>query len=361
MTEIQVRNEDKRRYPRVAVPIGEGVTARAFTLAVGWLRTYEDKPNTHRAYRLDMFGCRHGPPCADNGCEPSPLAWLRYCAANSQDPIAARTTVVQWWLADLARTGQSPSTRARRLSSVSSYYGYLFREEVIDVNPVARLDAKQRPTPREPGTFGTALSDEQVLALLDAADRDSPCDAALVATAIYCGLRVDSLADLNDDDVTSGAAGPILAYRAKGGKTGRTPLPPPAYQRILAWQASRHHSTERMPTLWTGSGRGRPLFVRRNGNRINEPYVWRLLNRLSVQAGTGRITPHDLRRTFATLALADGAALRDVQRAMGHAMSSTTEGYDMGEFDPERHPAHRLARRHAELRQDGSRGGTDPA
>lgn len=353
MTAIEVRNEDKPRYPRFRVPIGEGVTGRAFTLAVGWLRTHESKPNTHRAYRLDLFGCRHGPPCAADDCEPSPLAWLRYCAANGQDPVTVRTTVVQWWLADLASVGQSPSTRARRLSSVSSYYGYLFREEVIDVNPVARLDAKQRPTPREPGTFGTALSDEQVFALLDAADRDSPCTAALVATAVYCGLRVDSLAGLNDDDVTNGSSGPMLTYRAKGGKTARTPLPPPAYERILAWQASRHHSTERLPAPWTGSGRTCPLFARSNGKRVNEPYVWRLLHRLAARAGTGRITPHDLRRTFATLGLADGASLRDVQRAMGHAMSSTTEGYDMGEFDPDRHPAHRLARRHAALREDG--------
>lgn len=346
------RSEDKQPYPRVRINVGEGVTHRAYRLAAGWLRTFEDKPNTHRAYRLDMFGCRHGPPCTDPECEPNPLAWLHYCARHDLDPITVRTTVIQWWLADLSHAGQASGTRARRLSSVSSYYLYLFREGVIEVNPVARLDPKRRPAPRERGTFGTALSDEQALALLAAADDDKPLNAALLATGIYCGLRVASLADLNDDDVTEGAAGPMLTYRAKGGKTARTPLPSPAYDRIRAWQAARHHSTERMPALRTEPGRSRPLFVRPNGKRINEPYMWRLVNRLATRAGIGRIMPHDMRRTFGTLNLADGANLREVQRAMGHAMSSTTEGYDLGAFDLDRHPAHRLARRLAKVRED---------
>lgn len=353
MTAELARNEDKQRYSRVRTEIGEGVTARAFRLAVGWLRTFEDKPNTHRAYRLDMFGCRHGPPCADPECEPNPLSWLHYCARHDQDPITVRTTVIQWWLADLANARQASGTRSRRLSAISSFYLYLFREEVIEVNPVARIDPKKRPAPRERGTFGTALSDEQALALLAAADEDSPCHGALIATGMYCGLRVDSLSGLNVEDVVSGAAGPTLTYRAKGGKTARTPLPPPAYDRIVAWLAAREDA-ERLPMLRTEVGRGRPLFVRRNGKRINEPYVWRLVNRLAPRAGLqGRIMPHDLRRTFGTLGIADGTPIREMQLAMGHTMSSTTESYDLGAFDLERHPSHRLARRHAKLREDG--------
>lgn len=351
------RNEDNVGYSRAVVvhggaphPTGE----RAFTLAIGWLRGYADKPNTYRAYRLDLFGCRHGPPCTDVECKPSPLAWLRWCAGHRQDPVNVRTTNIQWWLADLADADLAEGTRARKLAAVSSFYLYLFREEVIDVNPVARLDPKRRPKSREPGTSGTALADEQALALLAAADRDHPCHAALVATALYCGLRVATLADLNTDDLTNGAIGPMLTYRTKGGKTGRTPLPPPAYDRILAWQAVRD-DTDRLPALRNQAGRRRPLFVRRNGRRLNEPYVWRLLRRLAPLAGiSDPISPHDLRRTFGTLGIADGAAIRDMQKAMDHTMSSTTEGYDLGAFDPDRHPAHRLARRHAELMKDGS-------
>lgn len=323
-------------------------------LAVGWLRTHQDNPNTHRAYRLDLFGCRHGPPCGDSDCQPNPLAWLPYCTRHSQDPLTARTTVVEWWLADLAQAGQSGGTRARRLSAVSSYYQYLFREEVIEANPVTRLDPKRRPKHRPAGTFGTALSDDQMLALITAADNDDPCHAALLATALYCGLRVASLADLRTEDVTTGVQGPTLTFRSKGGKTHRTPLPPPAYDRVMTWLAVRD-DTERAPMLRHQAGRARLLFVRRKGQPINEPYVWRLVNRLAPAAGIpGRIMPHDLRRTFGTLGIADGTPIRDMQQAMGHTMSSTTEGYDLGQLDPERHPSHRLARRHSgRMRKNG--------
>jgi integrase/recombinase XerD len=346
-------DEDKLGYSRDVdlaqeVP-PEPAGGRAETLARGWLRTYEDRPNTHRAYRLDMFGCRHGPPCPELECKPNPLAWLRYCAAHNQDPIIVRTTVIEWWLADLAQAGQSSSTRARRIAAVSAYYQYLFREEIIDVNPVARLD--KRPKKRKAGTAGMALSHNQVFALLAAADKDHPCHAALIATAIYTGMRVESLAALNVEDVRNGHGGPRAVFRIKGGNVDEAPLPPAAYDRIMAWQKQRQ-DVDRRPMLRGAATRGRPLFTRvTNGERINEPYVWRLVNRLAVIAGIkGRIQPHDLRRTFGTLTHAAGASTREVQVAMGHAMSSTTEGYDRGEYGLDRHPGHRLAALHDKMR-----------
>ena len=48
-----------------------------------------------------------------------------------------------------------------------------------------------------------------------------------------------------------------------------------------------------------------------------------------LEAGiTANVTPHSLRHTFITLALAGGAPLHKVQYAAGHADPRTTERYD---------------------------------
>ena len=45
------------------------------------------------------------------------------------------------------------------------------------------------------------------------------------------------------------------------------------------------------------------------------------------KAGLGRITPHDLRRTFAKLAHLGRAPLEQIQISLGHASIQTTERY----------------------------------
>ena len=45
------------------------------------------------------------------------------------------------------------------------------------------------------------------------------------------------------------------------------------------------------------------------------------------QAGLGKITPHDLRRTFAKLAHLGRAPLEQIQISLGHASIQTTERY----------------------------------
>ena len=55
--------------------------------------------------------------------------------------------------------------------------------------------------------------------------------------------------------------------------------------------------------------------------------IVRLLSLSSVRAGVGHLSSHDLRRTHITLALNNGAPLRDMQPQAGHANAATTLRY----------------------------------
>ena len=324
---------------------------RYLVLAETFVATFVREP-TRAAYRVDLLGCghpvgqcRHRAPQRDH----NPVAWLPWCYRRGVDPLTVKGAVIELWLADLAAAGQSDGTRARRLSTASSWYAWLIRQEVIDVNPVVRVDRKKKPKKRASGTAGTALSLEQYRDLLAAADADSPRSGAIVALAGIAGLRESEITDADIEGIGSELGGPVLKYKGKGGKDHRAALPPAVIDRINAYLGIRT-DRERLPALTAGARPRRPLFVTSTGNRLTRMYVYRLVRRLAERTGIpGTIAPHDLRRTFGTQAIGAGAPLRDVQQAMGHSRAETTEGYDRNLFDPSRHPAHLLAAKLAEI------------
>ena len=56
--------------------------------------------------------------------------------------------------------------------------------------------------------------------------------------------------------------------------------------------------------------------------------IWHILREAAFRAGLPPLSPHDLRRTYATTMLAAGKDLATVQRLMGHSNPKTTAGYD---------------------------------
>lgn len=72
--------------------------------------------------------------------------------------------------------------------------------------------------------------------------------------------------------------------------------------------------------------------------------VWKAMTRLGRIAGIPHFSPHDLRRTYASLSLANGVDLALVQRAMGHADPRTTSRYDRRPEEAQAEAARGLAR-----------------
>ena len=69
------------------------------------------------------------------------------------------------------------------------------------------------------------------------------------------------------------------------------------------------------------------LFVNRHGRRLGPWGISYLLRTRSGQAGLKDVTPHALRRTFATHLVEHGADVRHVQELLGHRHVATTRYY----------------------------------
>lgn len=216
---------------------------------------------------------------------------------------------------------------ARKLSALAGFYDYGVHDaQVLTHSPAASV---RRPRVSDESQAVGLTADELRLLLICAAQH-SPRSLALVSLLTFCRLRISEAlnADIHDHGHDHGHR--VLKVTRKGGKTARVALAPPVVRALDDYLAGRT------------AGR---IFVGRAGEG---PYGYRLayaqLGRLCRDAGlpTG-VTPHSLRHSYATESLRLGAALQDVQDALGHADPRTTRRYDRSRHNLDRSPNYLLA------------------
>ena len=99
-----------------------------------------------------------------------------------------------------------------------------------------------------------------------------------------------------------------------------------------------------MLDLYFGERIASPIFRTVAGRRMVRSAADRTGKRSARREGiSNQISPHNLRHTFITLALATSVALRDVQKAASHADPRTTMRRDRGRQSLDRHATSMVA------------------
>lgn len=212
----------------------------------------------------------------------------------------------------------SDTTRARKVASSKSLFGFLLDEGIVNRDPTENISS-----PRIGRSLPDTLSVEEVDDLLASASQqhtpDSIRDRAMFELIYACGLRVTELVSLNlgDLDIEQGS----VRCLGKGGKERVIPV------HASAVSALRRYIQEARPTFVKKASE-RSLFLNRRGQRLSRQGFWLILKAHAKRAGiTKKITPHTLRHSFATHLLQGGAPLRHVQELLGHSSITTTQVY----------------------------------
>lgn len=295
-----------------------------------WLNG-QTSQNTREAYRRDV------------------AAWFAFCDANGADPLNTYRVVVDaWrnWLAEFQPGRQhpkpySPSTVARMLAAVSSFYRYCLQESIPQVarNPVE--NAKRPPVANESSTRN--LTPEEVDRLLDAAAAMGGCDEQLVRLLASTGVRISEAVGLDRPRLIWSDGYLCMRFKRKGGKLYTLPLP----DELAA-------PLQRLPVGPDGA-----LFLR-NGRRMSRQVGARVVERCGWAAhidgcdnprapGYQAVGPHMFRHAAATHLLAAGTPVHVVQELLGHVDIRTTMRYDRATRTAKDSAVHQLA----ELRRSG--------
>jgi site-specific recombinase XerD len=240
-----------------------------------------------------------------------------WCTNLDLEPAAVDPRVLRRYAALLSDRRMSPTTVARKLAALRSFYRTLREHGHVAHNP-----ADLMPAPKRPSHLPRVLKPGEVSALLDRIPATTPLemrDRALFELAYASGLRAEELVNLDLGAIDFD--GEELRVEGKGSKTRIVPAGEAAL-RALARYLERAR-----PALATGDG-DPALFLSKSGRRLSTSDVRRRLKVWSRHAAVqGGLSPHALRHSFATHLLDNGADLRSIQEMLGHTSISTTQIY----------------------------------
>ena len=223
-----------------------------------------------------------------------------------------------WLAAEKDRGIMDTSLEAERMV-LSSYFGWLFRESLIERNPMANV-----------GPIKVAKRQKQIISDIEMEQLKQACskmhgikpyrNRAILLFLASTGCRVSEMVGLNRDSVD--LTNLECVVRGKGNKERVV------YLDAVTGMAIREYFAKRKDS-------GEALFVGNEGMRLGTNGVREALKTLAKIAGieNNRIHPHKFRRTLATEMTRHGMPIQEVAGILGHEKLDTTMQYVILDHD----------------------------
>jgi integrase/recombinase XerC len=212
-----------------------------------------------------------------------------------------------------------PSSLARKISAVRSFFAFLVGQGALPGNPAASLAAPRREM-RLPEFLPVDEMMDLLRSMPGGGERGAR-DVAILELLYSSGLRVGELVALRREDIRLEEG--TVRVSGKGRKVRIVPVGMKAVSALREYLAELQASGSSR-----GSSEGGGLFRNLRGGALTARSVARILENAMRRAGAGRrLSPHGLRHSFATHLLESGADLRAIQEMLGHASLSTTQRY----------------------------------
>ncbi|MDC1068721.1 site-specific tyrosine recombinase XerD [Candidatus Kapabacteria bacterium] len=222
------------------------------------------------------------------------------------------------YISDLFEIGLAPSSRARNISSLKSFYSFLEFSKKIDENITENLE-----TPKLERNLPDVLEIHEIDLILNSLDlnKDSEKrDKAILEVLYGSGLRVSELIELKSQDIFFEEE--FLRVFGKGSKERIVPLGAVASKSLI------NYLNEVRPLYFKSDISFDYVFLNKRGKKFSRMGIWKVVKKYSNRCGLEKdVHPHTFRHSFATHLVEGGADLRSVQEMLGHSDISTTQIY----------------------------------
>ncbi|MDR3365175.1 MAG: tyrosine-type recombinase/integrase [Clostridiales Family XIII bacterium] len=227
---------------------------------------------------------------------------------------------------------------ARKRSSISVLFKYLYRDEMIEKNITDGFDPIRLPKAGDKEI--KHLEENEIMLMLDAVAsaegltkkekqywaKTKLRDRAMLLLFLTYGLRLSELQQLNVSSFNFGR-GEFKIFR-KRGKEAIMPISDTVSKALKAYvDGERPAPAAAAP----GDPDADALFLSLQGGRMTERQIRQLVKKYtSIALGTGRdegYSPHKLRATTATSLIERGHSIFDVQELLNHDNITTTQLY----------------------------------
>ena len=229
---------------------------------------------------------------------------------------------VRRWILLMMSDKMNPTTIARKISSLNSFFDYCLRHDILKKNPaygvVLPKKAKRLPSFLKKDELERLFESED-----SADDFASLRDDLILEMLVGLGLRRAELMNLKDSDIDY--SNKVIKVIGKRNKERIVP----AYQKLL--KKAEIYIAFREKTFPSAKNN---LFLTNKGKPIYAKFVYLLVKRRIGEVSTlDKRSPHVLRHTYATLLLNEGAELEILRELLGHSSLASTQVYTHSTFE----------------------------
>ncbi|EEJ72098.1 site-specific tyrosine recombinase/integron integrase [Lactobacillus ultunensis] len=224
---------------------------------------------------------------------------------------------VQVYLQHLADRKLARSSQQRQMSSLHSFYRFLTRRRIIKIDPTQAITLR-RGEKKLPEFF----YQPEIKQVFDSLQGNKPLtvrNLALFELFYATGMRVSEVSGLTLKQIDLSLQ--TILVHGKGNKDRYVAFDDRTKKSLVNYLENARPKLLKDETE-------QHVFLSNLGKPISDRGIQYVMQKTFNQAGiSGKVHPHELRHTFATAMLNNGADLRSVQELLGHSDLSATQIY----------------------------------
>ena len=224
---------------------------------------------------------------------------------------------IQIYIQHLGDRKLARSSQARQMSSLHSFYRFLTRRRIVKIDPTQTVVIR-RGEKKLPQFF----YQPEIKQVFDSLQGDKPLtvrNLALFELFYATGMRVSEVSGLTLPQIDLDLK--TILVHGKGNKDRYVAFDDRTKNSLL------NYLNNARPRLLKDKDE-QHVFLSNQGKAISDRGIQYVMQKTFNQAGiSGKVHPHELRHSFATAMLNNGADLRSVQELLGHSSLSATQIY----------------------------------
>ncbi len=226
--------------------------------------------------------------------------------------------IIRSWLGEILRNGNSPRSVNRKLSTLKSFFRFLVKRDILQVNPIQKVVA-----PKIPGRLPLFLDTSRVNQLLDSdvfGNSFRGLRTKMILELLYAtGIRVSELTDLKHKHIDNNSL--TLTVTGKRNKQRMIPFGAELLAMINEYTAVKEK-------VFGAIAYEDFLITTLKGKKAYPELIYITVKQnLQLITTQQKKSPHVIRHTFATGMLNNGADLNAVKELLGHASLAATQVY----------------------------------